>query len=274
MSETSTQSPALPPPPATPRSAIARWLPILLLVTATVLVFAMGWHKLLSFKTIGLNYEAIRSYIDGNLLYAILIYAAIYIAVISLSLPGGAILTLSGGLLFGWQIAAPATIVAATIGATIIFLVARYAVGDSAEAKAGPWVGKLSAGFRENAFNYLLFLRLVPAFPFVVVNLVPALLGVPLATYVLATFFGIIPATTAFSFLGSGLGSVVEAQNALYTTCIANNAASPDACVYSIDTRALVTPQLLIALGLLAVVALIPVAHKAWSNREASSDRA
>ncbi len=133
---------------------------------------------------------------------------------VSLSLPGAAVLTLSGGLLLGWQLSAPATIIAATIGATITFLVARYAVGDTAAAKAGPWVEKLSAGFRENAFSYLLFLRLVPAFPFFVVNLVPALLGVPLSTYFVATLVGIVPATTAFSFLGSGLGSVVEAQNA------------------------------------------------------------
>lgn len=274
MSETSTSSPALPPSPAAPRSGVTRWLPLLLLVSATVLVFAMGWHKLLSFKTIGLNYEALRSYIDSNILHAILVYAALYIAAVSLSLPGAAVLTLSGGLLFGWKIAAPATVIAATIGATIIFLVARYAVGDAAAAKAGPWMQKLSAGFRENAFSYLLFLRLVPAFPFFVVNLVPALLGVPLSTYFVATLVGIIPATTAFSFLGSGLGSVVEAQNALYAACLEKNAANPDACVYSIDTRALATPELLTALGLLAVVALIPVAHKAWSNRRPSSGRA
>jgi uncharacterized membrane protein YdjX (TVP38/TMEM64 family) len=264
MSDTSIQSSA---PPAPRRSLFARLLPVLVLASVTALVFGMGWHKLLSFKTIGLNYEAIRSYIDGNILYAILIYSALYIAVVSLSLPGAAVLTLSGGLLLGWQIAAPATIIAATIGATITFLVARYAVGDTAAAKAGPWVEKLSAGFRENAFSYLLFLRLVPAFPFFVVNLVPALLGVPLSTYFIATLVGIIPATTAFSFLGSGLGSVVEAQNALYAACIEKNAGSADACNYSIDTRALVTPELLTALGLLAVVSLIPVALKAWSNR-------
>jgi uncharacterized membrane protein YdjX (TVP38/TMEM64 family) len=254
-------------PAAISRSRFTRFLPVILLAAATALVFATGWHKLLSFKTIGLNYEVLRAYIESNILYAILLYAVIYIGVIALSLPGGAILTLSGGLLLGWQIGAPVTIVAATIGATIIFLIAKHSIGDAVAGKVGPWVEKLSAGFRKNAFSYLLFLRLVPAFPFFVVNLVPALLGIPLRTYVLATFIGIIPATTAFSFLGSGLGSVVEAQNALYAACTGKNAGNPDACVYTIDTKALITPELLTAFGLLAIVALIPVGYNAWANR-------
>ncbi|MCH9765169.1 MAG: VTT domain-containing protein, partial [Alphaproteobacteria bacterium] len=144
------------------------------------LAFAMGWHKYLSFKTVGLNYEAMRTFIADNLIVALLLYAAIYITVVALSLPGGLILTVSGGLLFGWQIGAPATVIAATIGATILFLIAKTSFGEGLADRAGPWLAKLRDGFRENALNYLLFLRLVPAFPFFVVNLAPALLGVPL----------------------------------------------------------------------------------------------
>ena len=253
-----------------PGSGLGRWLPLIVLAAIMALVFAMGWHKYLSFKTIGLNYEALKAFIAGNTLTALLAYMLVYIAVVALSLPGGLIMTLAGGLLFGWQLGAPATVVAATIGATLLFLAATTSFGETLAAKAGPSLASLREGFKENALSYLLFLRLVPAFPFVVVNLAPALLGVPLRTYVLGTFLGIIPGTTAFSFAGAGLGSVVEAQNASYQSCLAAAPADPDtACPYSIDTSALVTKELLTAFALLGVVALIPVALKRWKGRHA-----
>ena len=114
--------------------------------------------------------------------------------------------------------------VGATIGATILFLVVNTSFGSTLAEKAGPFVAKLRDGFQENALSYLLFLRLVPAFPFFIVNLVPALLGVPLRTFVIGTGLGIIPGTIAYSLAGSGLGSVIEAQNATYKTCLAGQA--------------------------------------------------
>ncbi len=264
---TSTDSRGGPAP-----SSWKRWLPLLVLAGLMTLAFSMGWHKLLSFQTIGQNYEALRGFISSNLILALAAYMLTYIAVVALSLPGGLIMTLSGGLLFGWEIGAPATIIAATIGATIVFLIAKTSFGETLAAKAGPWLSKLQDGFKENALSYLLFLRLVPAFPFVVVNLAPAVLGVPLRTYVLGTFLGIIPGTTAFSFAGSGLGSVVEAQNAVHAACLARTRAGSDAaCPYTIDTSALVTTELLVAFALLGVVALIPVAYKTWRQRHATA---
>ena len=254
--------------PATSR--LRQLAPLIGVGALMALVFGSGLHQHLSFKTIGLNYEALKGFIADNLALAILAYVALYIAVVALSLPGGLVMTLSGGLLFGWLTGALATVVGATIGATIIFLVAKTSLGEGLAVKAGPWVGKLAAGFKENALSYLLFLRLVPAFPFFVVNLVPALLGVPLSTYVVGTFFGIIPGTTAFSVLGAGLGSAVESQNAIYNECLAKQAArGPELCTYSIDTKALVTPELLAAFALLGVVALIPVAIKYFKSRSA-----
>jgi len=251
-------------------SALRRWLPLLLLVAAAALVFAMGWHKLLTLKNIGLNYEALKGFIAHNLVAAIGIYFAVYVAVVALSLPGALILTLAGGLLFGWQISAVATIIAATIGATIVFLVARSSLGEGIASKVGPWLARLSDGFRENALSYLLFLRLVPAFPFVIVNLAAAVLGVPLRTYVLGTLIGIIPGTAAFSVAGSGLGSVIEAQNRSYSACVAKMPGGEAACPYTIDTGALVTKELIMAFVLLGVVALIPVALKKWRARNAA----
>ena len=248
-------------------STIGRWLPLIVLIGLMAVAFSMGWHKYLSFKTVGLNYEALRSFIADNLVVSLLLYGLIYIVVVALSLPGGLILTVSGGLLFGWALGAPTTIIAATIGATILFLIAKTSFGEGLADKAGPWLAKLRDGFQENALSYLLFLRLVPAFPFFVVNLAPALLGVPLKTYVLGTLFGIIPGTLAYSVAGAGLGSVVEAQNATYKACLATK--SEAECPYTIDTSALITPELIAAFVLLGIVALIPVFMNKWKARKA-----
>ena len=250
-------------------ASLKRWLPLVVLAAAMALAIGMGWHKHLSFKTIGLNYEYLQASIAANLPLALLIYVAIYVAIIALSLPVGLLMTLAGGLLFGWKIGAPASVIGATIGATIVFLIVNSAVGRTLAAKAGPFVAKLRDGFQENALSYLLFLRLVPAFPFVIVNLVPALLGVRLSTFIIGTGLGIIPGTTAYSIAGAGLGSVIEAQNALYKQCLAQRPAG--ACEYTINTSALVTRELVLAFAVLGLVALIPVALKLWSKRHAAS---
>jgi uncharacterized membrane protein YdjX (TVP38/TMEM64 family) len=253
------------------RSLLKRWLPLAVLLAIAAAVVAMGWHDLLMLKTIGLNYEKLRAFITANLVTALALYFGIYVSVIALSLPGALILTLAGGLLFGWKLAAPTAVVAATIGATIIFLVAKSSLGEVMASRVGPWLSKLRTGFCDHALSYLLFLRLVPAFPFVVVNLAAAVLNVPLRTYVIGTFLGIIPGTTAFSVAGSGLGSVIAAQNRNYHACVAKMPADPSlACPYTIDTSALVTKELILAFVLLGVVALVPVVLKKWSARNAA----
>lgn len=249
------------------RMALRRWLPLVVIVAAMALVFGMGWQRYISFKTVGTNYQALQEAIAANLALALLAYVLLYILVVSLSLPGALVLTLTGGLLFGWFTGTLATIVGATIGATVIFLIARSSLGEALAPRAGPWLGKLREGFKENALSYLLFLRLVPVFPFWLINLAPAVLGVPLRTYVIGTAIGIVPGTLAFSVAGSGLGSVVEAQNASYAACLASQSVNPDAaCPYTIDPSALITKELLVALALLGLVALIPIAYKKWSK--------
>jgi uncharacterized membrane protein YdjX (TVP38/TMEM64 family) len=263
-----------PSPPASPSSSARakRWLPLILLAAVMALALSMGWHRYLSLETIGLNYDALRSYIAANLVLALLVYIGLYIAIVALSLPVGLIMTLSGGLLFGWQIGAPAAVVGATIGATIVFLIVTSSFGSTLAGKAGPFVAKLRDGFQENALSYLLFLRLVPAFPFVIVNLVPALLGVRLSTFVIGTGLGIVPGTTAYALAGSGLGSVIEAQNAAHKACLAAREANATlACTYSIDLTQIVTRELIWAGIALGVVALIPVALKHWSRRHAAA---
>lgn len=251
-------------------AAVSRWLPLAILLALMAVGYALGWHKYLSFKTIGLNYEALRAFIHDHYAVALAAYMAIYIAAVSLSAPGGLVLTLAGGLLFGWKAALPATVIAATIGATIIFLIARSSFGEGLAAKVTPSLAKFRDGFKADAMSYLLFLRLVPVFPFFLVNIAPALLGVPLRTYVVATLIGIIPGTAAFSVAGAGLASVVEAQNKIYSDCLATHPGHSDrACPYEIDTGALLTRELLAAFVLLGIVALIPVAVKFLRGRNA-----
>ncbi len=261
-----------PPPAPAVRPSWARWLPVIVLLGVMSFAIAMGWHRYLSFKTIGLNYDSLKGFIASNLALSVLTYTGLYVAVVALSLPGALIMTLSGGLLFGWQIGAPAAVVGATIGATLVFLIVNTSFGTTLAERAGPWVAKLRTGFQENALSYLLFLRLVPAFPFFIVNLVPALLGVRLPTFVIGTALGIMPGSVAYSLAGSGLGSVVEAQNAAYKACLATNPANPDvACHYSIDLSQIATRELAIAGIALGLVALIPVAIKLWSKRHAAA---
>jgi len=258
--------------PATGWSRLRTWLPLAVILLLTAIAYALGWNERLSFKTIGLNYEILRAFIDAHTFVALLIYIAVYTVIIALSLPLGILMTVAGGLLFGWFISAPATVLGATIGATIIFLAARTSLGEALAARASPWVCKLSQGFKANALSYLLFLRLVPAFPFCIVNVVPALLGVPLRTFVLGTFLGIIPGTYAFAVAGSGLASVIEAQNEIYRECLAlHDSSSTAACPYTIDTNALITTEVLLAFALLGIVALIPVAIDKWSKRNVSA---
>jgi uncharacterized membrane protein YdjX (TVP38/TMEM64 family) len=230
-------------------------------------VFSMGWHRYLTLEGIAANRDALQAMIASNYVVAVLGYIGLYAAAVALSVPGASVLTLSGGLLFGWFFGGLWAITGATIGATAIFLIARSAFGESLRAKAGPWVTKLQAGFNEDAASYLLFLRLVPAFPFFVVNLVPALLGVPLWTYVATTFVGIIPGTFAFASIGAGLDSVIAHAKTGYAACVTAN--GPPACKLTINAGSLVTRELLFAFAALGIVALIPVAVKKWRHKPA-----
>ena len=222
-----------------------RLVPLGLLVVAGTAFIAAGGHKYLTFTTLAANHEWLCSLAVRWGFVAALVYIAAYGMLVALSVPGGAILTIAGGFLFGTWLGSLCAIIGATLGATGIFLAARAGLAGVAQ-RAGPLVGKLEAGFRADAFSYLLVLRLVPIFPFWLVNLVPALVGVKLRTYVLATFLGIIPATLVFSSLGNGLGSVVEEP----------------------DLGIVFRPSVLVPIVGLALLALIPVGYKRWRAKK------
>lgn len=245
-----------------------RLLPIALIVGTAAGVWWSGLLDYVSLQQLADNRESLRAYVEANLVPALLIFIAIYAAVAALSLPIATPLTLAGGFLFGWLAGGLATLVAATLGAVIIFLLARTALADTFSRKAGPLLCKCRDGFHENAISYLLFLRLVPLFPFWAVNLAPALLGVTLRDYVIATFIGIIPGTFALALTGAGLDSVLVAQKQAYDQCIARNSA--ENCDFGLDPTHLITNELLIAFAALGVVALIPVLAKRFWKKQAA----
>lgn len=232
-----------------------RWGPLIAIVALTAFGYLQGWHEYVSLSALIRHRDALAAFIEGNFALAVLAYLVVYAVVIALSFPGGSFLTIAGGLLFGWWVGGLVTVVAATIGATAIFLAARTSLGDALRARAGPFLSQLSEGFRKDAASYLLFLRLTPIFPFWLVNLAPALFHVPLRTYVLTTIVGIIPGTFAYAVFGSGLDSVIAAQEAAHPGCAA-------AGTCEIDTSAILTPQLIAAFALLGLVALLPVGLK------------
>jgi uncharacterized membrane protein YdjX (TVP38/TMEM64 family) len=235
---------------------LLRFVPVIVLALAIVAVFATGAHSSLLDELIRRRDE-LQASVAAHQAQALALYFVLYVVLVSLMfVPGAVFLTVFGGFLFGWVLGGLVTIVAATLGAIIVFLIARTAVGDILVRKAGPRLGRIACGFREDAFAYLMFLRLFPGFPFWLVNLAPALFGVPLRTFALATAIGIIPGTFAFAFIGVGLDSVIAAQKAAKYACLA---AGRTDCSLKIDFWALVTPELLIAFAALAVVSLAPV---------------
>jgi uncharacterized membrane protein YdjX (TVP38/TMEM64 family) len=221
---------------------IRRFLPLAALLLAIAAVLASGLADYLSFEQLQQNRSQLLAFVARHAVLAPLLFMAVYAGVIALSIPGGAVLTVAGGFLFGAGLATLYVVVAATAGASLVFLVARTALGDGLRAKAGPWMQRMEAGFQKNALNYLLFLRLIPLFPFWLVNLVPAFLGVPLATYVAATFLGIIPGTLVYASVGNGLGAVFDAGQ------------SPDLGI-------IFRPAILLPIVGLALLAILPVVY-------------
>jgi uncharacterized membrane protein YdjX (TVP38/TMEM64 family) len=227
---------------------LKRLLPLAILVILVGAAFAAGLDRYLTFDALRDNRAILLDLVERHWLIASLGFVLAYTAVVALSLPGATIMTLAGGFLFGIAIGSTLTVIGATLGATALFLIARTALGDVLRKKAGPFLARMADGFNKDAFNYLLFLRLVPVFPFWVVNLVPALLGMRLIPFVGATGLGIIPATIVFSAFGAGLGNVFDAGK-------------------EVDLKSVLNPTLIAALFGLGLLALLPVVVKRIRER-------
>jgi uncharacterized membrane protein YdjX (TVP38/TMEM64 family) len=231
----------LDPTPPHPATSVRRLVPLGLLVAAGIAFVAIGGHRYLTLSALAANRERLCDLVARWGAGAAVFYVLLYAAAIALSLPGGAILTLAGGFMFGTWIGGACAVIGATIGSAAIFLAARAGLTGLPQC-ARPWLAKFEAAFGAHAFNYLVVLRLVPLFPFWLVNLVPALAGVGLSTFVLATLFGIMPGTFVYASIGNGLGKAVE---------------QPDAEI-------LLRPSVLGPALALALLALVPVWCRRW----------
>jgi uncharacterized membrane protein YdjX (TVP38/TMEM64 family) len=224
---------------------LRRMLPLLVLLAGLALFFILGLEHALGFDALRAHRQVLAAWVGQHACIAPLIYMSIYALVVMLSVPGATVMTISGGFLFGTWAGAAYAVIAATLGATILFQVAKGSLGDFLLARAGPGIRRMRDGFADNAFHYLLALRLVPLFPFFLVNLAPAFLGVRWTTYVAATFIGIMPAAFIYALVGSGIGTLFERGG-------------------DFSPAAVLTPQLIAGLCGLAVLALLPVAYRRW----------
>ncbi len=189
------------------------------------------------------NRDRLLAFTDANFAAAVGIFIVTYCVVTGLSLPGAAILTLAGGFLFGSVLGTVLVNIGATTGATLAFLAARYLLRDWVEQKFGDRLGPIQEGFSKNAFNYLMTLRLIPLFPFFLVNMVSGLTRVSVATYVAATAIGIIPGSFVYAYAGRQLGTI----NSL---------------------KEIASPNVLLAFTLLGLLALAPILYRRFAGRK------
>jgi uncharacterized membrane protein YdjX (TVP38/TMEM64 family) len=225
--------------PGSNRSNAGRIVIVLVIAVAVGAFFYFDLGRFLSLTALKDNRDSLLAFTDANFMAAVAIFIGAYAMVAGLSLPGAVILTLAGGFLFGAGWATVFVNVGATTGATVAFLTARYLLRDTVEQKFGKWLGPFQEGFAKNAFSYLLTLRLIPLFPFFVVNLVSGLTRVSVGTYVAATALGIIPGSFVYAYAGRQLGTV----NSL---------------------KEIASPNVIAAFVLLGLLALVPVIYKRY----------
>lgn len=204
----------------------------------------LGLDRYLSIDALAEHRATLTGFVAGNLLGAALAFVASYAIIVALSVPGAAVLSVSGGFLFGPWLGTALSVTGATLGATLIFLLARRVFGDDALAKHGPRAERLAAALRRDAVSYMLVLRLIPLVPFFLVNLVPAFVGVPLVVYVVTTFVGILPGAMVYNLAGAGIGSVLDAGGTL-------------------SLASVMAPELVGSLVLLALLSLAAIPLKA-----------
>jgi len=229
--------------------SIKRFLLLTIILVGMAVIYFTGAYKYLSFETLKANHKLLKTFIAHHPVFVPFLFIFSYIIFTALSVPGGIFLSLLGGYLFSQPLSTIYVVFSATCGATLIFLAARTALGDSLRNKAGPFFKKMESGFQKNAASYLLFLRFVPLFPFWVVNLAPAFFGVSLRTFVWTTVVGIAPGSLIFTLAGGGLEKIFESEQPFSIAAIFNI-------------------KLKIALILLGCLVLIPILIKRIKNHD------
>ena len=187
-----------------------RFIPLAVLISGAVLFFALGGQQYLNLETLKDNYLQLQHWTHDYYFLSVLLFILAYIGIVAFSVPGATIMTLIGGFLFGVVLGGLWVVLAATTGATLTFLAVHTAFGELMKKRAGSGLNRITRGFNENAFNYLFVLRLVPVFPFFMINIAAGIVGMRLRSFVLATFFGIMPGSFVYAWVGSGLGYTLQ----------------------------------------------------------------
>ena len=230
-----------------PTALWVRLWPVYVILIGLGLALSQGWHEYLTLDSLSANAVSLDAMVRDIFLIVFALYILVYAAATTFMVPGSA-LTIAGGFLFGLVLGTPATVIGATIGASILFFASKTSIGAVLRDVAGPFIEKMRAGFAENPVSYMFALRLIPIFPFAAVNIAPGLLGAKYSDYLLTTFFGIIPGTLAYSWIGAAVkGTLLEGGTPDISSLAAN-----------------FVPAFL-ALGL---VSLLPVAYKKFFPRK------
>ncbi len=229
------------------KNALARWLPVLIILTALVSFFALGLNKYFSIDVLRENRTALLDWAAREPILAISAFIAAYAAAVAISFPGASILTIFGGFLFGLWPGVPMIVTAATIGAFIVFLAAKTAFGNSMSSRAGGFVKRMEEGFRQNELSYMLLLRLVPLFPFWAVNIGAGVAGVKARNYLAGTFIGIIPGSFVYAGIGATAGDAFDAGEDLTLSGV------------------LFSPQTIALLSVFTILAIAPMIYR-WRS--------
>ena len=226
-------------------------LPLALLIAGLLALWAFGLRRDLSWASLSLHQVELHTLVATHPIKAAVAYVVVYAVTVACSLPEGALVTIAGGLMFGTVLGGALAIAGASVGAVILFLAARYAYAEVVAQRAAPFMARLRPGIERDGFLYLLALRLVPLFPFWLLNLVAAACGMRLLPFTLATVLGIIPGTFVYAWIGAGLAGMLEGGGAP-------------------DFAAIFSPHILLPLLALATLTLLPVAWRAFKDRNAS----
>jgi uncharacterized membrane protein YdjX (TVP38/TMEM64 family) len=232
-------------PAAQPASNRGKLVVVLLFAAAIGAFFYFDLGRYLSLDSLKANRDALLAFTESHYAASVAIFVTAYCLLVAASLPGAVFFTLAGGFLFGSALGTVYVNLGATSGATLAFLAGRYLLRDWVESKFGGRLAPLQQGFANNAFSYLMTLRLIPLFPFFVVNMACGLTRVSLATYVTATAIGIIPGSFVFAYAGRQLGTI----NSL---------------------KEIASPNVLMAFTLLGLLALVPIVYQKYTAKKAA----
>ncbi len=234
------------------KSLLARLAPLAILVAGLVTFFALGGQQYLDLDTTQALLRDMNDWVQANLWLAVLAYMVFYALAVSISVPGALWFTIGAGFLFGPFVGTGVAVFGATVGATIIFLAARYAFADWARAKFPGYIKKLQDGFKQDAFSYVMILRLIPALPFFGINIATAVLNVPVRAYFFGTLVGVVPGAYVYATLG--------------------NTAAQAALDGIPSFSSLLTPELIGAIVAFIVLAILPIAYKRFTRKKAEGE--